>query len=95
MLHEVIEPSLSELIIVSYDGDVDEETGAFHGTGSAVLDSGCKYDGSFVRGMMHGNGKFVWPDGVEYDGQFTYGRMTGSGVRQVLPRLGAVRHGRR
>jgi hypothetical protein len=30
---EVIEPSLSELVFTSYDGDVDEVTGAYDGTG--------------------------------------------------------------
>jgi hypothetical protein len=30
---EVIEPSLSELVFISYDGDVDENTGVYHGTG--------------------------------------------------------------
>ena len=80
MLTELIEPSLSELIFVSYEGDVDDETQAYHGQGSAVLDSGCKYDGSFVNGMMHGQGKFSWPDGVDYEGEFVYGRMTGLGA---------------
>ena len=33
---EVIEPSLSELIFVSYDGDFDENTGAYHGQGRSL-----------------------------------------------------------
>jgi hypothetical protein len=33
---EVIEPSLSELVFVSYDGDVDEVTGAYDGTGCCM-----------------------------------------------------------
>lgn len=33
---EVIEPSLSELVFVSYDGDVDEVTGAYDGTGCCI-----------------------------------------------------------
>lgn len=33
---EVIEPSLSELVFVSYDGDVDEVTGAYDGTGYCI-----------------------------------------------------------
>lgn len=33
---EVIEPSLLELVFVSYDGDVDEVTGAYDGTGDCM-----------------------------------------------------------
>ena len=31
---EKIEPSLSELVFISYDGDFDEDTGAYHGAGN-------------------------------------------------------------
>ena len=31
---EVIEPSLSELVFVSYEGDTDELTGVYNGIGS-------------------------------------------------------------
>ena len=34
---EKIEPSLSELVFISYDGDFDEDTGAYHGSGNWQL----------------------------------------------------------
>lgn len=34
---EVIEPSLSELVFISYVGDVDEDTGMYHGQGCFCL----------------------------------------------------------
>ena len=43
--------------------------------GSAVLDNGCKYEGTFQYGLMHGKGKFYWSDGVEYEGNFNRGKV--------------------
>jgi hypothetical protein len=75
LLEEFIEPSLSELIFSSYDGDIDEDSGCYQGMGSAVIDNGCTYVGNFMKGMMHGQGKFVWPNGVEYEGDFVNGKV--------------------
>ena len=72
---EVFEPALLEGIVASYDGEVTE-SGCFVGMGSAVLDSGVTYEGTFVNGTMHGDGKMVWPDGTVYQGMFAEGLVS-------------------
>ena len=53
----------------SSTGEFDEETGTlFHGAGSAILDNGCTYEGSFKNGLFHGKGKFAWTDNVTFEG---------------------------
>ena len=84
---EVIEPSLSELVFVSYDGEFDDDTGAYHGPGTAVLDNNCKYEGLFSQGLMHGKGKFSWADGVEYEGDFVRGKVSGKAESYAYTRV--------
>ena len=76
MIEEFVEPALTSIIFVSYEGAIDDESGCYHGLGSATLDNGCKYEGNFVNGMMHGSGKFTWPNGVEYEGELVYGKVS-------------------
>ena len=54
--------------------------------GSAVLDNGCKYEGTFQYGLMHGKGKFFWSDGVEYEGNFNRGKVL------LLSRVEVIQH---
>ncbi len=46
-MEEIIEPCLSEIIITSYDGEIDDKTGLFEGKGSAVFDNEATYEGNF------------------------------------------------
>lgn len=80
VLIDNLEPVLTEVVIVNYDGDYDEETGTnFHGVGIAVLDNGNSYEGSFRTGLFHGTGTFTWTSGVKYEGEFENGIMHGVG----------------
>lgn len=75
-----LECDLDDVIIVSYEGDVQDDTGAYHGMGCAILDNDCMYEGEFVQGLFHGKGKFTWPDGVSYEGDFYRNHLTGVGT---------------
>ena len=74
VFQEVLEPSLCDNIVTSYDGQVDDD-GRYHGIGTAVLDNGVVYDGEFKMGLMHGSGKIVWPDGTTYEGSMASGTV--------------------
>jgi len=62
MIAECLEPSLCELIVSSFEGDIVD--GKYGGYGSLVLDNGNVYDGEFCNGLFHGKGinavVFVW-----------------------------------
>ncbi|XP_052066462.1 radial spoke head 10 homolog B-like [Mytilus californianus] len=72
------EPSLSELIIESFDGE--KVKGMYHGEAVAYYTGGHVYKGQFVEGCMHGKGTYTWSDGLEYDGEFTHNQVTGKGL---------------
>lgn len=76
---ESIEPLLSQLIIVTYEGGKSKETGLYEGNGLAIMDNKCQYQGSFSKGMFHGKGKFTWENKVEFEGDFVAGEMQGAG----------------
>jgi len=69
---EVLEPRLCDSIVTSFDGQVND-SGLFEGVGTADLDNGLQYEGSFVNGLMHGDGKVTWPDGTIYQGKLVAG----------------------
>jgi len=78
---DILEPSLTSLIVKSYDGDIDEDgRGCYDGSGTATLDNDVVYDGEFCMGILHGIGALSWPDGVVYEGQFFKGAITGKGM---------------
>lgn len=79
MLVDQIEPSLGEVIIVSYDGEFGADSGSYEGSGTAVMDNDCKYEGQFRNGMFHGKGVFTWPRGVRFEGDFEAGQILGKG----------------
>ena len=79
MMIEVLEPCICDLIITSYEGDVDKIDGTYSGQGSAKLDNNCVYEGEFRKGMPHGQGVFTWPNEVSYAGSFNNGIMDGRG----------------
>ncbi len=54
MIVECLEPSLCDLIVTSFDGDLID--GKYGGYGSLVLDNGNTYDGEFNNGLFHGKG---------------------------------------
>jgi|LauGreSBDMM110SN_4_FD.fasta_scaffold739305_1 hypothetical protein len=54
MIVECLEPSLCDLIVASFDGDLID--GKYGGYGSLVLDHGNTYDGEFKNGLFHGKG---------------------------------------
>lgn len=100
MLVDQIEPSLGEVIIVSYDGGSNSESGSYEGNGTAVLDNDCKYEGEFRNGMFHGKGIFTWPRGVKFEGDFEAGQILGKGSYEwsdgsiyVGEVRGGLRHG--
>jgi hypothetical protein len=76
---ESIEPSLSELIVATYEGGKSKDNGLYEGNGLAIMDNKCQYQGSFSKGMFNGKGKFTWENKVEFDGDFVAGEMQGSG----------------
>jgi hypothetical protein len=76
---ESLETALTEVVITSYEGEYDEDTGECSGQATAKLDNGCLYEGFFKCGMLHGRGKFTWPDGVVYEGDLHYNEFTGKG----------------
>ena len=78
MILECLEPSLCELVVRSFDGDLVD--GKYGGYGSLVLDNGNIYDGEFFNGLFHGKGRFTWINGVMYDGNFVHGKFTGQGT---------------
>jgi len=67
-LKEVVEPSLTSLVVTEYDGETDS-SGRYCGLGTAITDSGCEYEGEFFNGLFHGNGRLVWKDGVVFEGE--------------------------
>ncbi len=80
MIVDHIEPVLSDVVITSYEGDYDDDTGEFHGMGYAKLDNECQYEGKFKNGKFHGKGKFTWANGVVYEGDFQDNQITGTGT---------------
>ena len=69
-----VEPVLTELIVVSYDGDLSE-SGKYDGIGTATMDNDCIYEGNFQNGLFHGTGRFTWPNEVYYEGGFEFGQV--------------------
>ncbi len=57
MILECLEPSLCDLVVSSFDGDLVD--GKYGGYGSLVLDNGNIYDGEFSNGLFHGKGCFT------------------------------------
>ncbi|XP_033125967.1 radial spoke head 10 homolog B-like [Anneissia japonica] len=75
---EVEEPSLCELIVECFEGEVMR--GLFEGDGSAYFYGGHVYRGQFFQGLMHGQGVYTWADGVKYEGDFHENSVTGKGM---------------
>eukprot|EP01038_Epipyxis_sp_PR26KG_P013089 gene13089-17543_t len=96
MILDYIEPSLNNVLFTSFEHEVKKETSSsnkrhhqkeeknpttpFEGKGTAELDNGCKYQGSFRNGLFNGKGKFTWSDGVKFEGDFELGVIVGKGV---------------
>ncbi len=80
MIVDFIEPTLDDVVLVSYDGDTDKISGVYQGTGTAVFDNDCNYTGKFKNGMFQGKGKFNWPNGISFEGDFDMGVINGKGV---------------
>ena len=79
-----LEPTLTKLIVVSYEGGRDDgeryDTTADPATpGKAAFIGGHKYTGQFAAGMMHGQGKYEWADGTSYEGEFKWNVVDGKG----------------
>ncbi len=74
-MEEYIEPSLSDVIVVSYEGERDL-AGRMHGQGQATMDDGGFYSGGFKDGLFHGRGSFSWADGTKYEGSFSLGMVS-------------------
>ena len=73
-MQDFIEPVLSEVIVISYTGNVNEKD-LYHGKGVAVLDNQCVYEGSFKNGLFNGKGKYIWDDNVTFEGEFVNGMV--------------------
>lgn len=73
VMEEYIEPSISKVIIISYEGEREKDSGHMHGKGACKMDNGCSYIGEFQKGLFHGKGKFLWTDGTSYEGDFRSG----------------------
>lgn len=80
MIVDCVEPSLDDVVFASYEGDTDKNSGLYHGSGNAVLDNDCTYQGKFANGLFHGKGKFVWANGISFEGEFVLGKMNGKGT---------------
>ena len=80
---EVLEPSLCDNVVTSYDGLVND-AGCYEGVGIAVLDNGAMYEGNFLNGLMHGTGKITWPDGTVYQGMIADGLVRFFHSRQLF-----------
>lgn len=93
-----LESNLDEVVITSYEGEYDENTGEYVGFATAKLDNGCTYEGSFLHGLFHGKGKFSWPDGVIYEGDFYLNGLSGNGSFTFIDGsvyVGQVQNGKR
>ncbi|XP_071962232.1 radial spoke head 10 homolog B-like [Antedon mediterranea] len=75
---DVEEPSLCELIVECFNGEVMH--GLFEGNGTAYFYGGHVYQGEFIQGLMQGHGIYTWADGVKYEGDFNNNSVTGKGV---------------
>ncbi|NWX07985.1 RS10B protein, partial [Caloenas nicobarica] len=62
------EPSLTEVIVKSYEGE--KVHGLYEGEGFACFEGGNTYKGMFSEGFLHGQGTYTWADGVKYEGTF-------------------------
>ena len=65
-------------------GDPYEYTGPVrnglpHGTGTALYESGDRYEGGFVDGKMQGRGIYAWTSGARYEGEWLADEMHGQG----------------
>lgn len=93
-----LESNLNEVVIASYEGEVDDVTGEYTGFATAKLDNECFYEGNFQKGFFHGKGKFTWADGVVYEGDFFRNRLEGQGTYSYTDGsvyVGAVKDGKR
>ncbi|XP_013404281.1 radial spoke head 10 homolog B [Lingula anatina] len=72
------EPTLTELIVESYEGE--KVRGLYEGEGECSFTGGHHYKGNFSSGLMHGRGIYTWADGVQYEGEFTNNQVTGKGT---------------
>ncbi len=45
-MEETIEPTLAELVIINYEGDINDDNGQYHGQGCATFDNSSSYEGS-------------------------------------------------
>lgn len=73
------DPTLQQMTVIRYEGDLDLSTGFFQGHGRLVSSLGYTYSGSFDRGLMHGSGKIEWNDGTVYEGTFQNNVISGKG----------------
>jgi hypothetical protein len=93
----VVEPSLTEIVVSSYEGDVSE-SGKYDGVGYAVMDNECAYEGFFKNGLFHGKGRFTWTDRVAFEGDFEFGQMMGKGTYEWADGStyeGSIKNGKR
>ncbi|OWF43641.1 radial spoke head 10 homolog B-like [Mizuhopecten yessoensis] len=74
---EYDEPTLTELIIESFEGE--KLRGLYEGESVAHFTGGHLYKGMFMEGHMHGKGCYTWSDGVTYEGEFYQNKVTGKG----------------
>lgn len=70
--------SNKQVLIDSFEGSKCAN-GLPHGSGKAVYNNGCTYEGDFFEGRMHGQGRYCFRDGLTYEGEFTNGEITGHG----------------
>ena len=79
-----LEPTLSKLIVVRYEGARDDgdryDTSADPAQpGTAEFIGGHTYTGLFSGGMMNGTGKYEWADGTAFEGEFKWNVVDGKG----------------
>ena len=75
---EFLEPRLCNIIVSSYEGELDESDN-YSGKGELKTADGSSYDG-FPDNVFHGKGSYRWVNDVTYVGDFQEGTITGTGT---------------
>ena len=76
---EFLEPQLCNIIVQSYEGELDDSDN-YCGKGELKSADGSSYDGMFLNGVFHGKGLYRWANDVTYTGDFLDGTITGTGM---------------
>lgn len=78
-MEDSLELEICRAVLMTYEGDVDEQTGLYSGYGEATFNNGGCYEGDFHLGLFHGKGKYTWRESSVFEGDFVHGNINGKG----------------